>query len=172
MRQYCANYLNPPENPDQDIENGIQILHSTQILYSKDTHFFVGSNTLLRMIWNQRVVRVGNGLDFDMVQMQILHYDFCTWEGNTSSRAIRSQQIMGDYPGFVIKQALVELEMLQGHEDQQQRRLPLVEKKVRKRRRVFCFRCQFQTGIKNRLCVRCKSEHSKVRSDYFVKSRL
>jgi len=72
---------------------------------------------------------------------------------------------MGDYAGFVIKQALVELEMLQGYEEQQQRMLTRVEKNVRKRRRVFCFRCQFQTGIKNGLCVGCMSEHSKVRSD-------
>ena len=65
-RRYCSSCLRSPKEPDQDIENRIQVLHSTQIPYSTEVHFFVNSNTLCRVMREQRIVGVGSGFEFDI----------------------------------------------------------------------------------------------------------
>lgn len=64
-RLYCANCLHPPEEPNQDIENGIRILHSTQIPYSQ----------------------VGNGFKLDILQT------FLKWKILQSKREQEQQNL-------------------------------------------------------------------------------
>jgi len=116
IRQICASCLHPRKKPVQDIEKGVQNLHSTQIPYSKKVHLSV-SNNMIRVMQNPRFVSVGSKFEFDI--------------------------------------AYKEWKLLQSIREQAQQKLPRVERPVRKRIRVFCVSCKFNTGRSGGNCVKC-----------------